>query len=80
MDRISKLLGKLTLKESARLKELLVQIQKGDIAALDIKKLKGRNDLFRARKGNMRVIFRISDKNSIFIIALEKRSEKTYKF
>ena len=44
----------------------------------NIKKLKGREDIFRVRKGNLRIIYRI-EKEEIFILTVERRSEKTYR-
>jgi len=51
-----------------------------DLVNIDenIKKLKGREDIFRVRKGNLRIIYRI-EKEEIFILTVERRSEKTYR-
>ncbi len=78
MDKIKKALRKLTPKERGRVKKILEQLNSRNIGDLDIKKLKGRNDIFRARKGDIRIIYRIIEKE-IFILAVERRSEKTYK-
>ncbi|MDP1706694.1 MAG: type II toxin-antitoxin system RelE/ParE family toxin [bacterium] len=79
MDQIKKALRKLTDGERERIKAILLNLQSGRLADLDIKKLKGRNDIFRARKGDWRIIYRSYGKQ-IFILAIERRSEKTYKF
>lgn len=42
------------------------------------KSLKGRKDIFRVRKGDVRIIYRIQ-KGEVFILAIERRSEKTYR-
>lgn len=78
MDKIRKALNKLNSKEKQKFKEILAQIKTGNFQGLDLKKLKGRNDIFRVRKGNMRIIFR-KTVNSIKILTLERRSSKTYK-
>lgn len=78
MDKIQKELAKLTPKEREHLKEILRRIQAGDLKGLDIKKLKAREDIFRVRKGSMRVIYRVVSKE-IFVLAVERRSEKTYR-
>ncbi len=78
MDKIEKALKKLTEKEKKAVKNLLVRIEKGDFRNLDVKKLKGRDDIFRARKGGIRIIFRKS-KEDIFILSIERRSDRTYK-
>ena len=77
MDKIKKALNRLSSKERRRLKEILLQIDAGDFQGLDLKKLKGRNDVFRARKGNIRIIFRKKD-DSIKILSIERRGSKAY--
>ena len=77
MDKIKKALNKLSPKERRRLKKILFQIDTGDFQGLNLKKLKGRNDVFRVRKGNIRIIFRKKD-NSIKILSIERRGSKTY--
>ncbi len=78
MDKIKKALSKLTGKEKKMVKEILQEIEKGNFANLDIKKLKARQDVFRVRKGNIRIIYR-KIKNRFFILTIERRSDKTYK-
>ena len=77
-DKIDKALEKLSKKEKAKLKELLFNLEKGALSNIDIKKLKGRDDIFRVRKGGIRIIFRKID-DKIKILSLECRSDKTYK-
>ncbi|MCH7605281.1 type II toxin-antitoxin system RelE/ParE family toxin [Patescibacteria group bacterium] len=78
MDKISKALKRLSPKEQKRIKELLLKIKKGDLVGLDLKKLQGRKDIFRVRRGDLRIIFQKKSKN-ITILAIERRSEDTYK-
>ncbi len=78
VDKIEKALKKLTEKERKAVKSILTKIQKEKTRDLDIKKLKGRDDIFRVRKGNIRIIFRKSNEN-ISILFIERRSDKTYK-
>ena len=77
MDKIEKALDKLSSGERKKLKKIFIQIDRRDFQNLDLKKLKGRNDVFRIRKSNTRVIFRKID-NSIKILSIERRSSKTY--
>lgn len=79
MDKISKELEKLSPDERGKIKEILVSLESKKLAGLDIKKLKGRQDIFRARKGKLRIFFRKTESN-IFVLAIERRSENTYKF
>lgn len=78
IDKIKKALKKLMEKERKTMKSILIKIQNGKIQDLDVKKLRGRDDIFRVRKGRVRVVFRKSDE-SIAILSVERRSDKTYK-
>jgi len=79
MDNINKLLQKLSGKERKRIKETLEQLKNKNFKGLQTKKLKGHNDVFRVRKGDIRVIYRVSETGEIFILAVERRSEKTFR-
>jgi len=80
MDKIQKALNKLSNKEQKQVKVILEKLYKNELKNFDIKKLKGRNDIFRIRKGGIRIIYRLDSNNNIFILAIEKRNDKTYKF
>lgn len=77
-DKITKALGKLSDKEKRQIKMILEKIKSDKLDGLDIKRLKGHKDIFRVRKNDLRVIYRTSDKG-IKILAIERRSEKTYR-
>lgn len=79
MDPILKALKKLTPKEKKWVKGILIKLQSDQLKGLDVKKLKGRDDIFRVRKGDLRIIYRITI-GKVFILAIERRSESTYKF
>ena len=78
MDKIGKALKKLTPKERETLKEILVALKHQHLKNLDLKKLKGRDDIFRVRKGQLRIIYRRADSGTITILAIERRSDTTY--
>ncbi|MCX6702530.1 MAG: type II toxin-antitoxin system RelE/ParE family toxin [Candidatus Wolfebacteria bacterium] len=80
MDEIEKALKKLTSKEKSEVEKILRRLKDGNFIGLDVKKLKGREDVFRVRKGNVRIIYRVADSKEIYILAIERRAEKTYKF
>ena len=80
MDKIQKALRKLSSKEQKLVKETLVSLQADQHDNLDLKKLKGREDIFRIRKGSIRIIFRKARTGKIFILAVERRSDTTYNF
>lgn len=77
MDSIEKAIKKLTAKERERIKDILQKLNSNGLSGLDIKKLKNRSDIFRIRKGNMRIIYRLSN-DKVFILAVERRSDTTY--
>jgi len=78
MDKIKKALNKLGPKGKQKLKNILLQIGRDDFRNLDLKKLKGRKDIFRIRKGDIRIIIYKRD-DSIRILSIEHRSSKTYR-
>lgn len=78
MDKIAKALLKLSQIERRKLKEILAKIDKNDLSGLDLKKLQARDDVYRVRKGDMRVIFHKTNK-TIKILALERRTTTTYR-
>lgn len=78
MDKINKALNKLTAKEKERVKNIIKALQSGRFDRLDVKKLKGRMDIFRVKKGDLRVIYQINN-NQVFILQIGRRKETTYK-
>ena len=79
MDKIKKVLKRLIPKEREALKDILLKIKNHRFTNLDIKKLKGRDDIFRVRKGRIRIIYRVDKRGGIFILTIERRSDTTYK-
>ncbi|MBS4013664.1 MAG: type II toxin-antitoxin system RelE/ParE family toxin [Bacteroidetes bacterium] len=80
MDKIAKFLARLNSQEKALVKIIFKKIQENNFKGLDLKKLKGYQDIFRIRKGKIRIIYRLDENRQIFILAIERRSEKTYNF
>lgn len=78
MDKIQKALAKLSVTERKRLKEILERLERRELKDLDVKKLRGRNDIFRVRKGDLRVLYRVQV-GSVFILTIERRSDTTYR-
>ena len=78
MDKIEKALQKLTRRERAQVKRTLQKISASDLRELDVKKLKGRKDIFRVRAGRIRIMYQ-TRKGRVFILAIERRSETTYR-
>lgn len=78
MNNIEKALKKLSDTERGHAKEILEKLYAKNTKGLDIKKLKGRDDIFRIRKGSMRIIYRLHG-DTTFILAIERRNDNTYK-
>lgn len=78
MEKIQKALQKLSEKERLQIRSILLSLKGGDWKGLNIQKLKGHRDVFRVRKGSIRIIYRQKGKE-ISILAIERRSKKTYK-
>lgn len=79
VDRVTKNLQKFSKRERHQILQVMKRILINDPEGLDVKKLKGRENAFRVRKGNFRVIFRKSNQGINVIIAVERRSESTYR-
>ena len=78
MDKITKFLKKLSKKDREVIHHILEQLYSENTKTLDIKKLKGGENLFRVRKGTIRIVYSL-DGLDISIINIEFRSEGTYK-
>ncbi len=79
MPSLKKLLSKFNREEREIIEFLIEKIISLNWRDLDIKKLKGYQNIFRIRKGKIRIIFTKNQKE-IAIIAIERRREDTYKF
>lgn len=77
MDAINKALKKLSAKERNRVRGILTTLASGKTKGVDIKKLQGRDDIFRVHKGDLRIVYRRSG-GTVSILLIERRSEKTY--
>lgn len=78
MNKVEKLLRKLSDREAAIVKDLLSKIDAGNYKNLDIKKFKGDKNLFRVRKGDIRIIFSVGD--AIRVLSVSRRNDTTYNF
>ncbi|OGQ44654.1 MAG: hypothetical protein A3H42_05970 [Deltaproteobacteria bacterium RIFCSPLOWO2_02_FULL_46_8] len=78
MDRIQKALQKLSSTERQWIKDIIEQLKRGQHQGLHIKRLKAHHDVLRVRKGDIRIIYRQSG-DDIFLLAIERRLERTYR-
>ena len=80
MGDLDKQLRKFKPKEKEVVEYLVKSIINRNLVGLNCKKLKGLRNLFRVRKGRIRIIFELEDKKEPNIISIEQRREDTYKF
>lgn len=78
-DKITKLLAKLSARELKQVREIIHRIISSDISGLDVKKLKGQTNIFRVRRGNLRIIFQKRGDAEPEILQISRRNEKTYR-
>lgn len=77
MDKIDKFLNKLPDDIRLGIFDTLKLLKNGNLKGLDVKKLKGRKDVYRIRKGKIRLIYRIFE-GEVYVLAIERRSDNTY--
>ncbi|MBI2450746.1 MAG: type II toxin-antitoxin system RelE/ParE family toxin [Parcubacteria group bacterium] len=79
MPNLKKLFSKFNREEREVIESLIEIIMSLSWHNLDIKKLRGYQNIFRVRKGKIRILF-AKNKKDILILAIERRREDTYKF
>ena len=79
MESLDKKLKKFSPKERGEIEHIIEKISKRELDGFNCKKLKGLENLFRIRKGRIRVIFELVSGEEPNIIAIERRKEDTYK-
>ena len=79
VTKIQKSIDLLNKKEKNLVKEVVIKILNENIDNLDLKKLTGHSDVYRVRKGDIRIIFTRSKTGQVSILKIEKRNDKTYK-
>ncbi|TSC89774.1 MAG: hypothetical protein G01um10143_264 [Parcubacteria group bacterium Gr01-1014_3] len=78
MDQFEKAFKKLSVKEQKQIEEILARLEAGLFKNLNIKKLKGSDNIYRVRKGDIRVIYQTKN-DKVFLLKIDRRSEKTYR-
>ena len=77
VDQIHKNMEKLSPKEYKLAESLYVLVVENRLENLDVKKLKGHNNIFRVKKGRFRIIFS-RQRNENTIRHFGYRNDKTY--
>jgi len=78
MNKVGKFIKKCDPKDRNILIDIFEKISKNDLANLDLKKLKGYDNYFRIRKGDLRIIFHLDKSGSPIIQYISKRDDNTY--
>lgn len=78
-DKIKKFLAKLSPKELRMVRELTTRILADDLKGLNVVQLKGSANVFRVKKGRLRIIFQTNRDAKNNILTIDRRNEKTYK-
>jgi mRNA-degrading endonuclease RelE of RelBE toxin-antitoxin system len=79
-DKIQKALDKLSPKERKAVGDLLIKIKEGQFDGLDWKKLKGCDGIYRVRKGEMRIIYRLDASGRVVVLEIGRINDNTYNF
>jgi len=79
MQKINKFLNSLTEKERKFVTILIARLRNNDLIGLNVKKLKGMENMYRIRKGNIRILFSYTASNAIKIESAGRRNDTTYK-
>lgn len=79
VDKIKKALNKLSAEQRKEINDLLARIKNGQLENLDLKKLKGWDDIYRVRKGQTRVIYQIDKDGDIILLEIGRRNDNTYR-
>lgn len=77
--KLQKFLKGLTASERQVVDETVKMIVKGRLEGLQVAKLVGSANIYRVRKGRLRIIFRKTPTKEPEIIQVSKRDDKTYK-
>ena len=77
MNKLDKFILKLDQKNRNVAERTIEMIYSGDLSTLDIKKLKGTDNIYRARIGKIRIFFeRKGEKNDL--LGISRRNDNTY--
>ncbi|PIP86897.1 plasmid stabilization protein [Candidatus Campbellbacteria bacterium CG22_combo_CG10-13_8_21_14_all_36_13] len=77
MNKLDKFLSKLDKKTRYEIEKTINVILGGDFSKFDIKKLKGKHNLFRVRVGKVRIVFKYA-KDGNFVQSISFRNDTTY--
>ncbi len=77
MDPRAKLIAKMSTGDRERVLEATDLILSGNLHGLDVKKLRGSENIFRVRVGSYRIKYEVTPKGNV-IIDVTRRTDNTY--
>jgi mRNA-degrading endonuclease RelE of RelBE toxin-antitoxin system len=77
-DSIAKFLAKLPSAQVELLLSLVRRLTVRDYYGLDVKQLKGQQNMYRLRKGRVRIVF-YQDESSFRLVSVSNRDDQTYR-
>lgn len=78
MDKIEKFLKKLSPREQSEAEGYIANILRGNTSDLNVKRLRGYADVFRFRKGNLRIIYQQQGR-AARLISVGRRNDNIYR-
>ncbi|MDO8442669.1 MAG: hypothetical protein Q7S81_00155 [bacterium] len=80
MTKLERIIKKFSATERKVIKNTIIQLKTGSFEGLDVKKLQGSRDIYRVRKGSMRIMYYLGVNKEVVIFAIARRSDNTYNF
>ncbi|MDP2641930.1 MAG: hypothetical protein Q8P21_01400 [bacterium] len=80
MNNVRKFIDKLNKKDKVRILEVIEQIKRGELAHLNLKKLEGKDNVYRVRKGDFRFICEKDSNRSLHVVGIGRKDDNTYNF
>jgi len=80
MTKLERIIKKFSVAERKVIKNTVIQLKIGSFVGLDVKKLQGSRDIYRVRKGSIRIMYYLGADKEIVVFAIARRSDNTYKF
>jgi mRNA-degrading endonuclease RelE of RelBE toxin-antitoxin system len=78
-DKYQKFIKKLSAKEYQRVSVAVKRYSLGKLVGMNVKKMKGHDDIYRVRVGRIRIIFYNNNVVSPILLNISFRDDQTYR-
>ena len=78
-DKIEKFRRKLDARRRAALDDILARLDQSAFVGMDMKKLRGLENRYRIRKGDIRIKFSLNNQRKAVDLEIEWRNDTTYR-